>query len=143
VGAIRTVVDQVTDAILSIGGSPLALSPAAVLPQNTPNTRAENVFSVTLQTANTDKFRDRSGGTMRIGHDLTVSILSRIKPNDQQDAYLDAIDLEEKVIIAVIRQSALPRERTLYESTRRTLAPSGEYVMIEINFDIEQSIKVG
>lgn len=132
-----------TDAILSIGGSPLALSPAAVLPQNTPNTRTENTFSITLQTANTDKFRDRSGGTMRIGHDLTVSLLCRIKPNDQQDAYLDAIDLEERVIIAVMRQSALPRERTLYAQTRRTLTPAGEYVLIEIDFDIEQSIKVG
>lgn len=148
-GAMRTLVQDVIDLIEAIpfigppAGTTLTLSPAAVNSLNIPNLSTEHTFSVTLQTTNTDKFRDRSpSGVTRVGHTLTVSLLCRIFPNNQMEGYLDAIDLEERITAFMLIQSSLPNYRTFYDRTRRTLTSSGEYVLIDIDFDMEQTLKV-
>ena len=144
---MRQVIEQSITTIQAIPGLGLVLSPTPVEARNIPNTITEKVFSVTMQTVNTDKFRDRSpAGHMRLGHDLTVSILCRLPPMDQMEGYNDAIDIEESIISAMLVQASLPTFRTLYESSRRDLlgreTTATEYVLIDINFSIEQSIGV-
>jgi hypothetical protein len=100
-----------------------------------------------MQTENSDKFRDRQpAGHMRYEHALTVSVLCRIFPNDQMSAYKDAIDVEELIIQKLLVQADFPAFRVLYDRTRRNFPrPSvggtagGEYVLLEIEFSIEQS----
>ena len=144
-GVMRQVIEQTITTIQAIPGLGLVLSPTPVEARNIPNTITEKVFSVTMQTENTDKFRDRSpAGHMRLGHDVTVSILCRLPPMDQMEGYNDAIDIEETIISAMLVQSSLPAFRTLYESSRRTLigreTSATEYVLIDIGFSVEQSI---
>ena len=143
-GVIRQVIEDSITVIESVfpAGS-LTLSPTAVNAQNTPQTITERVFSVTMQTQNSDKFRDGSpGGHTRYAHALTVSIMCRLKPQDQIEGYNDAIDIEEKIINAMVRQSNLPRLRVFYDRSQRTISPSGEFVLIFVEFSVEQSAKV-
>jgi hypothetical protein len=147
VGIIREVIEAAVTAIDMIPD--LVLSPAAVSALNTPNTVAERVYSVTMQTENSDKFRDRQpAGYMRYEHSLTVSVLCRIFPNDQINAYKDAIDVEELIIQKMLVQADFPAYRVLYDRTRRSFprpvgnsrgSAAGEYVLLEIEFSIEQS----
>jgi len=142
---MREIIEAAVTAIDTIPD--LVLSPAAVNALNTPNTVAERVYSVTMQTENSDKFRDRQpAGHMRYEHALTVSVLCRIFPNDQMSAYKDAIDVEELIIQKLLVQADFPAFRVLYDRTRRNFPrPSvggtagGEYVLLEIEFSIEQS----
>ena len=142
-GVMRQVIDQSVNVIEAIfpAGS-LVLSPTAVNAQNTPQTITERVFSVTMQTQNSDKFRDGSPGLMRYAHALEVSIMCRLKPQNQSDGYGDAIDIEEKIIMAMLRQSNLPRFRVLYDRSQRQITNTGEFVLIRVEFSIEQTAKV-
>ena len=150
-GLMRQVIENSIAVVETVGT--LKLAPTPVEARNIPNTKTEKVFSVTMETENTDKFRDKSpGGHMRVGHLLTVSLLCRLFPLDQMDGYNDAIDIEEQIISAMLVQSSLPTYRTLYERSRRDVLGSssaqssarggGEYVLIEIIFSIEQTLPV-
>ena len=135
-----------TDVITVIEAIPapysVTLSAAAVNAANIPNTTTEKVFAVTVQTNNTDKFRDGSPGHMRLNHDLTVDLLCRIFPLDQMRGYQEAIDIEEEIIQALLHQIDLPTYRVLYTRTRRILTSTGEYLASAIEFSIEQSLVV-
>ena len=146
-GVMKQVIEQTIATIQAIPGLGLKLAPTPVDARNISNTITEKVFSVTMQTENTDKFRDRSpAGHMRLGHELTVSILCRLPPMDQMQGYNDAIDIEESIISAMLVQASMPTFRTMYETSRRTVigreANTTEYVLIEVSFSIEQSIGV-
>ncbi len=141
---MRKVIDQavaVIEAIPPVGL--LSLSPTAVNAQNTPQTITERSFSVTMQTQNSDEFRDRSpAGFMRYAHALSISIMCRLKPQNQIDGYGDALDLEEKIILAMLVQANFPLLRILYDRSQRQITASGEFVLIQIDFSVEQSTKV-
>jgi len=142
-GIIKEVIEASVIAIETIPN--LTLSPASLSGLNTPNTITERVFSVTLQTENSDKYRDRQpSGHMRYSHVLEVGLLCRIFPNDQLEGYKSAIDLEEEIILKMLNQSLFPPYRVLYNRSNRSFPNSskgsgGEYVLIEIEFSIEQS----
>ena len=142
-GIMRRVIEDSINVIEALPFANLRLAPPSVNARNIPNTITEKVFSVTMQTDNTDKFRDKSPrGVMRYGHTLTVSLLCRLPPMDQMEGYNDAIDVEERIIMGMLVQADLPLYRTLYERSSRTIENSGEYVLIEIDFSIEQTSKV-
>lgn len=123
-------------AVSSLG---LTLSPTALNAKNTPNTTVDLMFSLTMQTSNSNKYRDRSPGHIRYDHDLTVQVLGRLKPLNQAPSYQALIDTEESIIKALMTQLKMPEYRVEYTSTRRTVVPSGEYLFLEILFSIEQS----
>ena len=142
-GVMKNVIDETVAALEAIPN--LTLSPAGLYALNTPNTITERVFSVTMQTENSFKFRDRQpSGHMRYEHTLTVALLCRVFPNNQVESYKNAIDVEEEIIQRMLIQSLFPSYRVLYERSRRTFPSSsegnsGEYVLIDIDFSIEQS----
>ena len=138
---MRQFVTSTITAVEAIAGLGLKLAPPGVQPENIPNTITEKVFTVTMQTENTDKFRDRQpAGYMRLGHVLSVSLLCRIFPNNQIEGYRDAIDVEEAIIEAMLVQASFPTYRVLYNRSRRTITTAGEYVLTDIEFSIEQSL---
>jgi len=131
--------DVLADANTAISALGLTLSPTAINARNIPNTTVETMFSLTMQTSNSGKFRDRSPGHIRYDHDLTAAILGRIKPLDQGASYISLINIEESVIKALMTQLKMPAYRVSYTRTRRTIMPSGEYLLLEILFSVEQS----
>jgi len=138
---MRQVIDQTVVVIEAIPPAGLlVLSPTAVNAQNTPQTITERVFSVTMQTQNSDAFRDRSpAGHIRYAHALSVSVMCRLKPQNQLSGYGDAIDIEEKIILAMLVQANFPEFRILYDRSQRQITQTGEFVLIQIEFSIEQS----
>lgn len=143
-GIMRQVIENsITVIEAAFPGGSLVLSPTAVNAQNTPQTITERVFSVTMQTQNSDKFRDRSpAGFMRYAHALEVSIMCRLKPQDQIDGYKNAIDIEETIIQTMLTQANLPAYRVFYDRSQRTITPPGEFILITIEFSVEQSTAV-
>ena len=145
---IREVIEATVAALETIPD--LTLSPAALAGGNTPDTIAERVFSVTMQTENTDKFRDRQpAGHMRLDHVVTVDLLCSIFPNDQMNSYKNAMDIEELILEKMLVQSNFPAYRVSYERSRRDFAAktrsrtgtvAGEYILISMDFSIEQSM---
>ena len=131
--------DVLEDANTAISSLGLTLSPTAINARNIPNSTVDLMFSLTMQTVNSDKFRDRSPGRIRYNHDLKTSVLGRIKPLNQAASYGDLIDTEESIIKALMTQLKMPEYRVEYERTRRTITPSGEYLLLEIDFSVEQS----
>jgi hypothetical protein len=141
-GSMRVLIQTAIDVIEALPNN-LTLAPSAVNALNTPNTITENVFSIDVQTVNTDKFRDRSpSGHARLGHSVQVSLLFRIFPLNQMQSYLQAIDTEEAIIKGLLVQASTPAYRVLYTRSSRRLTESSEYLLIEIDFDVEQSISV-
>lgn len=142
----NTIREVLTTAIDVIEAIPfpynITLSVAAVDAGRMSNTTTEKAFAVTMQTNNTDKFRDGTPGHMRLNHDLTVDLLCRIFPNDQMRGYQESIDIEEQIIQALLHQADLPIYRVLYTRTRRALTSSGEYLASAIEFSIEQSLRL-
>jgi len=131
--------DVLTDAKAAIESLALTLSPTSINARNIPNTTADLVFALSMQTVNSKKFRERSPGHIRYDHELTVSLLGRIKPLDQLPSYEALVDTEESIIKALMTQLKMPVYRVEYTRTRRTITTSGEYLLLEILFSVEQS----
>ena len=134
--SISAVLSDASAVVSSMG---LTRSPTALNARNIPNTVADLMFSLSMQTVNSKKFRERSPGHIRYNHELTVGILGRLKPLNQAPSYEALIDTEEGAIKALMTQFKMPPYRVEYERTRRTIVPSGEYLFLEIVFSIEQS----
>ena len=141
---MRTLIEDVIAVIEAIApAGTLTLSPTALNAQNTPQTITEKVFSVTLQSQNSDKYRDKSpGGRMRYAHALTVALMCRTKPQNQMLGYTEALDLEELVTLAMLNQASLPTYRVFYDRSQRAITQTGEFVLIQIEFSIEQNISI-
>jgi hypothetical protein len=92
-----------------------------------------------MQSSNSLKFRERSPGHIRYDHELTVGILGRIKPLKQLDSYTKLVNIEETVITVLLTQLKMPLYRVQYVRTKRTITASGEYLLLELLFSIEQS----
>ncbi len=60
-------------------------------------------------------------------------------PLDQFSTYTALVDTEESIIVALLTQLKMPLYRVEYTRTRRTLTTSGEYLLLEILFSVEQS----
>lgn len=133
---MSAVLSDANAVIVSMG---LTRSPTALNARNIPNTVADLMFSLTMQTTNSKKFRERSPGLIRYSHELTVGILGRLKPLNQAPSYEALIDTEEGAIKALMTQFKMPPYRVEYERTRRTITTSGEYLFLEIVFSIEQT----
>ncbi len=131
--------DVLDDAKTAIESLALTLSPTAINARNIPNSLADLVFSLSMQSTNSKKFRERSPGHIRYDHDLEVALLGRIKPLDQFTSYTALVNTEESIIVALMTQLKMPLYRVEYTRTRRTLTTSGEYLLLEILFPVEQS----
>jgi len=129
-GLADTIVDTTT----------MKLCPNIITPQSIPTTGTDTMFSLDIQTANTNKYRDRD--EVRVGHVLLVRFLKRLNMTDAFRSQKEALDLEERLIQALLDQSANPSIRVLYQNTRRSLTPTREHLLVEISFGIEQDFPV-
>ena len=100
------------------------------------------MFSLNIQTTNTEGFRDRDNLAIRLEHRIAVLLLWKVKPLSQFTSQKAALQAEEKVIGRLLTQANLAAHAVTYEGSDRTLSPSGEYIVTEINFRIDQTWNV-
>lgn len=110
-------------------------APGLITLDSVPSTHVTDMFSCELQSKNTGREGDRTA--LRGSHDLTIRSVARINPNRASDDYKAAIVREEKLIRAMLVQSAMPSVRVNWVSTRRTPTSTREHLITECLFNIE------
>lgn len=131
---LRGLLTQV-DAVLS--GTGLKRSPSLFSANDLPKTLVDNAFCIGIQSDDTQLYREGGEESARVIHQLTLSVLKQIKPMAQFQSLLDAGDVEERMMAAMLRRSNLPYAVVKWVSTRRTPTPSREYLLIESVYSLE------
>jgi hypothetical protein len=131
---LRALLTQV-DSVLS--GTGLKRSPALFSAGDLPKSLVDNSYCMAIQSADTQLYREGGEESARVIHQLTLSVLKQIKPMAQFQSLLDAGDVEERLMAAMLKRSHLPYAVVKWISTQRTPTPSREYLLIEAVFTLE------
>ena len=131
---LRGLLTQV-DAVLS--GTGLKRAPGLFSAGDLPKTLADNSYCMSVQTQDTNLYREGGEESARVLHTLTLSVLKQIKPMAQFQSLLDAGDVEEKLMAAMLKRSNLPYAVVRWVSTQRAATPAREYLLIEAVFTLE------
>jgi len=135
--------DAIVQEILgSISG--IHLSNVILDPKSTPNTRQHKVFSIDMQTVNTQKYRDHKDRRVRMESSTTIRILHRMNPKDQTLTQKTALNDEQNVIAALMTTTRAPLNytRVSYRATRRAIHGSQEWLMTDVTFSIEYDFEL-
>ena len=123
------------------GATDLEPAPLPFTISNIPETLTGRVFSVTLQSGNTGKERDRL--TIRAAHVVTVELLhSYAMAGGRQEAEIDALDKEMQIIDALLQQASFPAYRILWRSSSRARTHTLTHLVSTIVFDAEHSFTI-
>lgn len=96
---------------------------------NTPSHLVSDTFSLDVQTASDDVYRDVT--PLRAAHTVGVTIVTKVAPaNDQFKALTTELGREEAQLRRVLPQANTAEIRTYYVGTSRTLSPSREYLIV-------------
>lgn len=131
---LRGLLTQV-DSVLS--GTGLKRAPGLFTANDLPKTLADNSFCIGIQSADTNLYREGGEESARVVHTLTLSVLKQIRPMAQFQSLLDAGDIEERLMAAMLKRSNLPYAVVKWVSTQRTASPAREYLLIESIFTLE------
>ena len=131
---LRGLLTQV-DSVLSSTG--LKRSPSLFSANDLPKTLVDNSYCLGIQSADTQLYREGGEESARVIHQLTLSVLKQIKPMAQFQSLLDAGDVEERMMAAMLKRSNLPYAVVKWISTQRTPTPSREYLLIESVYSLE------
>ena len=131
---LRGLLTQV-DAVLS--GTGLKRSPSLFSANDLPKTLVDNAYCIGIQSADTQLYREGGEESARVIHQLTLSVLKQVKPMAQFQSLLDAGDVEERMMAAMLRRSNFPYAVVKWVSTQRTPTPSREYLLIESIYSLE------
>ena len=102
---------------------------------NTASHLVNDTFSLDIQTANEDTYRDNT--PLRIGHNVGVVVVWKNTPaNDQLASLVSELGKEENLIRQVLLQSNTREIRAYYAATSRNLSPSREYLLIRHTFRV-------
>lgn len=131
---LRRMLVEVTNVINTTG---LTVSPLLYTVTQTPKTKLDQVYTLNLVSRDTQKYRNGFENILRMEHELTVSVLKLIKPNDQFESQLDAFDLQEKIIVALSQAEAFSDARVDWISTTPHLSSNKEHIIMDMIFKIE------
>ena len=131
---LRGLLTQV-DAVLS--GTGLKRAPGLFSAGDLPKTLADNSYCMSVQTQDTNLYREGGEESARVLHTLTLSVLKQIRPMAQFQSLLDAGDVEEKLMAAMLKRSNIPYAVVRWVSTQRAATPAREYLLIEAVFQLE------
>lgn len=132
----RTMSSALTDVEVAItAATGMKKAPGLITLDSVPSTHVVDMYSCELQSKNTGREGDRVA--LRASHDLTVRFVNKINPNRASDDYKAALEREEKLIRALMVQSAIPAIRTSWLSTRRTPTSTREHLVTECLFNLE------
>lgn len=133
---LRGLLTQV-DGVLSATG--LKRAPGLFTANDLPKTLADNSFCIGIQSADTNLYREGGEDNARVIHQLTLSVLKQIRPMAQFQSLLDAGDIEERMMAAMLRRSNFPYAVVKWVSTQRTPTPAREYLLLESMYTLECS----
>jgi len=125
---LRSLLTQV-DAVLC--GTGLKRAPGLFSANDLPKTLADNSYCMGIQTQDTNLYREGGEESARVLHTLTLSVLKQIKPMAQFQSLLDAGDIEERMMAAMLRRSNFPYAVVKWVSTQRTPTPAREHLLLE------------
>lgn len=125
---------EVTNVISSAG---LKLSPSMFNVGATPKNLVDLSYVINLQSRDTEKYRNGGDDVLRMEHILTVTVAKFIKPLDQFSSQLDSLDIQEKVIKVLSQSDAFAYARVDWVSTRSTVTPTREHLILDMVFRIE------
>lgn len=131
---LRGLLTQV-DGILS--GTGLKRAAALFSANDLPKTSVDNSYCIGIQSQDTNLYREGGEESARVIHTLTLSVLKQVRPMAQFQTLLEAGDIEEKLMAAMLRRSNLPNSVVKWVSTQRTASPTREYLLIETVFTLE------
>lgn len=132
-GDLSNHITAIKDAIETVPD--MTLSPLLWDASGTPQTLTDCTYTLQVQSANTQKYRDRV--RERIGHEVTVGIMFEVSMSDPFGTLTHVLDVEEQVMEAVLDQSKVPALFARYDATARTLLPTREWLLSEITFQVE------
>lgn len=102
------------------------------------NTKVHKGFAVTVQTTNSKDDRQRRSPGYYFSTTARVIFCYRLRPKDVIVSYDEALDLEESILIAVMKTDAgtIPRISIRFNRSVRTIDDSIEFVIIDSEFTI-------
>lgn len=109
------------------------LSPAPFSVSAMPKGLLDMAFVIDVQSENTGQYRS-DDYLVRARHTLKISVMKRIKPLDQWSSLLDAATIETSLHDKLLPRSALPDTVVTWDSTRRTLTPSREQMVVDVTY---------
>lgn len=130
--------------IAAIGGSwnlapvPFALHGPSAVPDAIPSTRAHLSFSVGLTASEAQKDRQRPPNGVLTRSRASIRFLARLTPKDQimsEDAALDA-ELALIQQLCAVTGSWPATFHVTWRNSARAVFPSGEWFLLESQFDI-------
>lgn len=130
---LRTWLESVSSLVEGAG---LTRAPGIFTASATPKRMIDASFVLDVQSRNTGRYSG-AGELIRMGHTLTVRFARTLSPTAQFDSQLAAMDTAEQVIAKLTRRSSLPDCVVEWSSTRPTLTPSREHVVVDVVFDVE------
>tara|TARA_R110000824_G_scaffold201702_3_gene385849 strand:+ start:882 stop:1322 length:441 start_codon:yes stop_codon:yes gene_type:complete len=133
---------QTAKTILETSGFVFSNTPYTIDETNLPISGDGRFFSIDMQTANTDLYRDanRSGTTLqRVEHTLTVKMAFRIKPFNPLTTVETMLDAERAILDDMTLPSNYDQCRVLYQGSDRRLSRSKEFFYTDVTFTVQQS----
>jgi hypothetical protein len=124
----------------TVSGFKISLRP--LRPDFDPATLGDKRFAIELDTSNSGHYRDKTVGSARIDHGVSIRFLRRLPPKGQHTRYTDALDNEVAIIRALMAQTGTWQEdlRVLYTSSGREILPGGEWLLSTLSFSISHDL---
>ena len=102
---------------------------------NTAASMMNDTFSLELQTANAEQYREDVA--LRLRHALGVTLCWKLNPSDAFESQQACLAVEEQVIRALSERIATAEVRVVFENTARTLSAHREYLLSRLTFRVE------
>lgn len=128
--SLRTWLTEVKALVESAG---FIMSPAPFSVAAMPKGLRDLSFVVDLQSENTGQYRS-DDYLVRARHTLKISVLKLIRPLDQWDSMLGAADIESALHDKLLPRTALPDTVVTWDTTRRTLTPTREQMVVDVTY---------
>jgi len=115
------------------------LGPQIIDPKTMPQPSMHKEYSIDLSSSRNQKLY-RDTGRIRMEHTACIGLMVPLVMNDQYSSYLTGIDTEQRFIEAAGLQQSFAPVRLQYSTTKRTILPSHEYVVIQIYFTFQHNL---
>ena len=128
--ALETVVESSTG---------LVHSDRVLDPNDVPQGKLHRLFSIEVQSSNTNKYRNQGEPGARVDADVILRCAWRLNPKSHPTTWRLALDDEEAAIRAVCSATDTPWDavRRLWVSTRRRVNVTREWLFADVRFSIE------
>lgn len=134
--SLRETVEQIREVAAQ---SDLRPSVVALDARTQPSTEMGRTFCVVVDADNSREQRDRTQIGMRRILSVRFVLPYRL---DQVETQLEAEEVAESVIAALMLQPRMPSLRARWVRTRSTQLPGGEYLLTSVDFTVDHELAI-